>query len=355
MRYFIVLLPLAGCIDNTFRQDGHGDIPGTPASISGRVCSPNGRTWLSDATAYTNVYDDSGHVIDIRKAYSDRDGRWTLSDLAPDREYTVYVQFGSDILVNEVVAVRSGQDVTLPEPDCFDPSSLNILVVTGDYDNSEALLDKMGFTNYSLIDGLDAATMADFFADPSNLAQYDVIFLNGGCLERGIFWDTNKSDKTPDLVAANLRDYVASGGSIFATDWAYDVVEAAWPDAIDFVGDDRVPDAGQVGDYDLVNAQVTDEAMSAYLGATSTPIDYDLPVWPPINSVEPYVSIHLTGSVHYREGDTTYALASVPLLVSFSGGNGRVAFSTFRVAANQTDDMTYIVQYVFHDLSRAGR
>jgi hypothetical protein len=351
---FLSLALVAGCSDNNLVFDQNNEGPAKPAIISGRVCSPNGRTWLADAMAYANIYDDTGKIIDVRKAYSDRDGRWTLSDLKPDREYTVYVQYGQDVLSSETVYLNAGEQVSLPEPDCFDPTSLNILVVSGNYDNTEVLLQNMGFTNFSLLDGLDESLMVGFFSDPANLAQYDVIFINGGCLERGIFWDTNPANPTPSLVSTNLKDYVYNGGSIFATDWAYDVIEASWPDALDFVGDDRMHDAAQVGEYDTINAQVTDEALSAYIGDTTTDIDYDLPVWPPMNSVEPYVSIHLTGSVHYREGEATYTLASVPLLVSFSGGNGRVAFSTFRVAANQTEDMTYVVQYVFHELAGVG-
>jgi hypothetical protein len=352
MRLAIVgVVFLASCIDVGFVPTDDVAAPGTLASVSGRVCSANGRTWLPDAMVYTNVTDEDGTVVDLRKAYTDRDGRWTLADLVPEREYTIQIQYGNELFPSEVVLPHAGQEIQLPEPDCFDPSALNILVVTGDYDNTQALLDRMGFTNYALIDGLDEDVLVSFFSEPTNLAQYDVIFFNGGCLERGVFWDTNPADDTPEHVAANIRDYVWNGGSVFATDWAYDIVETAWPDAIDFIGDDRVRDAGQVGDFGNVDASVTDESLADYLGETGTRITYDLPVWPPINAVEPYVSIHLTGSVGYREGESTYTLASVPLLVSFSGGSGRVAFSTFRVAANQTEDMTSIVQYVFHDLA----
>ena len=95
---------------------------------------------------------------------------------------------------------------------------------------------------------------------------------------------------------------------------------------------------------------MTDEALSAFLGTTDVEIEYDLPVWPPMTSVEPYVSIHLTGSVEYREGQSEYQLASVPLLVSFSPGEGRAVFSTFRVAANQSEAMTLIFQYMMYNV-----
>jgi hypothetical protein len=245
-----------------------------------------------------------------------------------------------------------GETINLPEPACFDPASLNIAVIAGDYDEMNLLLQNMGFVNYTVVDGLDADVLEGFLSDTANLAPYDILFFNGGHVEEHIFYDTNPANKTPDLVAENLQDYVADGGSVYASDWAYDVVESVWPAAIDFLGDDYTPNAAQLGDYDNVKAIVTDAAMAEFLGSQQANVIFDLPVWPAMNSVEPYVSIHLTGTVHYREGQESYTLASVPLLASFSGGKGRVAFSSFRVAANQTDEMMQIFQYMMYDVSK---
>ena len=162
MSRFVLLLPLfAACTPDqglTYKQDQPIDI--LPGSISGRVCDPSGRTWLSDAMAYVNIADTSGVIYDTVTAASDSDGRWVLADLPGEVEYVVYVQYCSDILVQETVWVGSGDTVELDEPDCFDPLSLDIAIVTGDYDNFDVVLNQLGFANYTTIDGLDTPTLA---------------------------------------------------------------------------------------------------------------------------------------------------------------------------------------------------
>lgn len=350
---FLALVAVAavGCTENVIVVDEEPEYVPVPASIQGRVCDPSGRTWLADALAYTNITDDSGKIVDIRKAYSDRDGYWLLDELPPNQEYTIFVQYGSDILMEEVLYVTDDEHIELDEPECFDPLALDIAIVTGDYDDVQLVLESMGFSNYTLIDGTDAQTLLTFLSDVENLRQYDVVFFNGGHVEDGVIYDRNPDNTVDDAIRANLDTYVQEGGSVYASDWSYDVVEQTWPDYIDFLGDDEEPDAAQLGDYAMVTASVTDESLSSFLGKTQLEVEYDLPVWPPVTTVEPYVSIHITGTVEYREGQNSYTLASVPLLVSFSAGSGRVAYSTFRVAANNNDDMILTLQYMMHDIS----
>ena len=62
--------------DDDWGDDGWGDegrsddtpIAGSPGSILGRVCSPNGRHWLPDAMAYANLIDEGGPPSSIRFA-----------------------------------------------------------------------------------------------------------------------------------------------------------------------------------------------------------------------------------------------------------------------------------------------
>lgn len=344
-------LGAAGCSENTFTVDTTPPPEPRPGSISGRVCSPSGAEWLADALVYTNIYDTSGKVVDVRQSFSDRDGYWTLDDLDPNREYTVYIQSGTEVIFTEVFIVRDNEDIILPEPVCFDPQSLNIAVVAGDYDDMQKLLENMGFINYSIIDGTNADELRDFLTRPENLEPFDVIFFNGGHVEEGIFYSDDPTDRTPEVVSVLLDEYVWNGGNVVASDWAYDSVELVWPDAIDFLGDDLEPNAAQLGEYASFSATVTDESLKEFVGQDAVEIEYDLPVWPPIVQVEPYVSVHLQGTVSYREGTESYPLEDVPLLVSFSGGSGRVAFSTFRVAANRNEQMSNIFQYIMYNVS----
>lgn len=320
-------------------------------AIKGRVCDPSGRTWLPDAQAYVNIANAEGVIYETRQAYSDLDGRWEISDLPGEREYTVYVQYGPDLLLTETVYIGSGEVIELEEPDCFDPLALDVAVVTGDYDDFNLVLNQMGFANYQLVDGLDANVLNAFLGDPAELARFDIIFFNGGFVEDGVIYDL--LDPTNAAVAQNMTNLVAyadGGGSVYASDWAYDIVEIGWPDRADFVGADEVPDDAQLGDYDTVTAVVSDTSLSEFLGTTYLDIDYDLPVWPPVENVSSSVSVHLTGTVPYSDGLSDYTLTSVPLLLSFNSGDGKVVFSTFRVVKNASDDMVATLQYMMYNL-----
>jgi hypothetical protein len=319
--------------------------------IMGRVCDPSGRTWLADAQAYVNLVDSDGLIYDTQIAYSDVDGYWTLDDLPGEREYTVHVQYGPDELMQETLWVGSGETIELDEPDCFDPLAIDVAIVTGDYDDFNLVLNQMGFANYVLIDGLDEAALGTFLDSPDELAKYDIIFFNGGFVEEGTIYDTEDATNTlPATRMQNIVNYVEAGGSIYASDWAYDVVEIGWPDRADFVGADEIPGEAQKGDYDTVTAAISDTSLSEFLGTSYIDVTYDLPVWPPVESVSSSVSVHVAGSVPYSEGLSDYTLTSVPLLYSFNAGDGKVVFSTFRVARNASDDIVATLQYMMYRL-----
>jgi len=345
------LVLAAACNDQGLTFTKEDPVVIDPGIIKGRVCDPSGRTWLPDALAYINIADSSGKIYETRQAYSDVEGRWEIDDLPGEREYNLYVQYGSEVLQSETIWVGSGETVELEEPDCFDPLSLDVAIVTGDYDDFDLVLNQMGFANYELVDGLDPDVLNGFLGDPDELARFDVIFFNGGFVEDGVIYDL--TNPTNEVVAANLQnvvDYANNGGSIYASDWAYDLVELGWPDRADFVGADEIPNDAQLGDYDTVNATVSDTALSEFLGTVHIDIDYDLPVWPPVENVASSVSVHLTGNVPYSDGLSDYTLTAVPLLYSFNAGSGKVVYSTFRVARNASDDMVATLQYMMYNL-----
>ena len=352
-----LLVALAGCNEGGFTFEPPVDDP-QPASISGRVCHPSGSEWLSDAVVYTNVYekvegvDGPGRVVDIIQTSSDRYGYWTMSNLTPQVEYEFIIAYGNQTLDRVKIYLRPGEDLVLPEPPCFDPQAMNIAVVSGDYDNMQTMLERMGFINFTLVDGNDTERLVDFLSTPENLDPFDVVFFNGGHVEEGVFYPDAAGNDESDEIAAVLEDYVWNGGSIVGSDWAYDVIERIYPDAIDFLGDDSIPNAAQLGEYAIVDAVVTDDSLGAFIGKELVEIEYDLPVWPAVVETESYVTVHMRGNVSYREGTQSTALEQVPLLVSFSGGTGRVGFATFRVAANQSDDMRGIFQYILYNVSQ---
>jgi hypothetical protein len=359
----LIACGLSACSEQTFFiGPDKAPKPPDPASILGRVCDPLESNWLADALVYTHSFDDNDKLIETHYAYTDPDGYWSMEGLPAETDYTFYVQNGDETLEEIVVWLEEGQHKELEEPDCFDPLQLDVAVITGDYDDFEDVLANMGFANYQLINGLDENELVTFLSNGTELEKYDIIFFNGGHVEEDVIYDSDGSivplqdekgndlPTVPETIIANLQAYVSGGGTAYASDWAYDVVETAWPAALDFVGDDTVPDAAQLGEYDFVNAAVSDAALADWLGTNYVDVEYDLPVWPPIESAEGYVSVHLSGNVQYRQGQDVYNLAAVPMLASFSSGDGKVAYSTFRVARNASQDIMLVLQYMMYSL-----
>jgi hypothetical protein len=250
-----LLLPLViGCTsDNSFHSvpdaAGSGD-----GSITGRVCDPELRTWLEGAIVYTHLADTSGFIYDTRVTTSDGEGRWTLEDLGGPVDYEVYVVVDNLVVDSFLVHLEEGADVVMDDPSCFEDLDLDVAVVSGDYDDFEGLLERIGVFEYDAVNGQTGEELIQFLASAENLSTYDVIFFNGGHLEEDVFYDVDGSDTegTVQAVADSLTAYVKSGGMLYASDWSYDVVEGIWPDKIDFLGDDEVPDAAQKGETGTV-------------------------------------------------------------------------------------------------------
>jgi hypothetical protein len=332
-----------------------------PGRIEGRICDPSGRSWLASAMAYTNVV-QGGQLEETRVAYSDRDGFWLLDDLPGDKAYDVYVQYGSEILFDEEVYVPSGRTVQLSEPDCFDPLELKVAVVTGDYDDFQRVIEQMGFENYTIYDGLTTGNdicdvcednLRNFLLDADEMAQFDIIMFNGGHIEEDIVYDLDEGNAgDADEIMGNIVGFVQNGGSIYASDWAYDEIEIGWPSRIDFLNDDAKPNDAEVGGPQTVHATISDGALADWLGREDGRIDieYDLSTWPAAVSVDNTVSVHVQGSVDVQMGPVHDTVNQSPLLVSFNDGEGKVVYASFRVAANASTDMLLTLQYMMYSL-----
>jgi hypothetical protein len=227
----------------------------------------------------------------------------------------------------------------LPSELCLDPGTARVAVVTGQYDHIGRLLDDLGVT-YDSYSGTREAYL-DLLLDPTALAAYDIVFLN--C---GIDFDWLGDQ---DTIADNLRDFVANGGSVYASDWGYGFIEAAWPDAIDEQGDDALwdpatydgsrltPFTGAAGD---VSAEVVDATMQAVLGSDHASINFDLDGWVVLADIGSGTSVLFQGDVQTWDLLFTHTSAAgvVPLAVSFQPG-GTVIFTSFHNADLMTTDM----------------
>ncbi len=223
--------PDAGEVD-AGSVDGGMQCPG--GTIIGRICAPDQRTWVNGATVTVDATDCNGKAVELT-ATSGADGNFEV-DGVPAGHWTVHAASGS-FSQDLPIDVTVGQTTSIPENQlCVSQGTVKIAVVTGSGDKIETLLDGLSLT-YTTIAGDSASwatTAAPFLTDLTQMKQYDIIFFD--CAAAHV-----SSSGSIDLgshgnqIHQNLQDYVAQGGSVYASDWALVFAYYADPGAIDFL------------------------------------------------------------------------------------------------------------------------
>ena len=170
------------------------------------------------------------------------------------------------------------------------------------YDDIGAVLKKLGRgyefqkISFDTLYNLDA------------LRRFDVVFIN--CSRECLRADERLLRKT-------LREYVANGGTIYASDWAAGMIKVAFDEYVQFA-EDR-------GDRQTLTAHVRDEALAEIIGETIS-LQFNADQWIPIEYVAPSVKVYLTGDYRSMSGRT---YRDRPLLISFRHGKGFVIYTCF--------------------------
>ena len=86
---------------------------------------------------------------------------------------------------------------------------------------------------------------------------------------------------------------VADGGSLHASDQAYDFIEVLFPDRINFLGDDEARGAADEGAAGEVPALVLDTDIAAALGHEAIALRYNLDTWSVMVDVADGVDIYI--------------------------------------------------------------
>lgn len=267
-----------------------------------------------------------------------------------------------------------------------------VAVVTGDFDTPEGVLDKME-VSYTLFNGWhengplyegydpdydweiyalqesdDPYTAEDqvewLLANDYAMGEYDLIFLTCGMRGAG---ETIYNDATlPDdhlvddpTVIANLQNFVDQGGYVYATDWSYDLIEAAFPDAIEFLGEDTSYDAAQHGEPQTLNGRVVDAALQEHLGMESgsneVEVIFRFDSFAVMEDVGSGTDVLVEGDIVYQDGADLVTLEDSPLLVVFESGNrgGKVIYTPLQTVAQITTNVQDIIDFLVLQLDRA--
>ena len=331
-------------------------------SLRGLVCAPSQQVYVSQAHITVQTVDCDGAPL-LVEGWSQPDGVYVLPEV-PCGTWTVVVEKGS-FRTEYSATIAPGQLTDISGTDyklCFGADAVRIAALWGQWDEMHLILERLGFTYdwYEFSDELymdpspwEEVEAVQLLRDSAALAVYDILFLNCGSAYQD--W----AQKFPEMFQ-NLRDWVAAGGSLYATDLAWIMVERAWPDAIDFYGRDtegRMSCEGPqviLGNHDHP-VTVLDADLAAYLGGTT---ERSLHYGPgPLISIAAalppavvHAAAHIVQQRNFFTGDDPCVPLdeSQPVIVSFtpSTGGGRVIYTTFH--NDEQEDQEAYDQILFY-------
>ena len=248
-------------------------------------------------------------------------------------------------------------------------------VTTGDFDDVVLPLDRISAVSSSYEGLISVATwdanydatadqlkVEGLLGDINEMTLYQVVIVASGTRGlgsqqyNGLNAD-NQLVSDPNVIE-NMQKYVELGNTLVVTDWAYDLVEAAWPDEIDWLGDDTAFDDAQHGDIGSISADITDDTLKTALNEDKFNVDYDFSNWAIPQSTNSDVTVWIQGDVTYtiRDGNPSQPQAAAPLLMSFQPNGktkGKVVVSTFHWDAQTPQAMDTILTTTVGDFKKA--
>ncbi len=360
----IFCLAIFSCSNN----DDDGANPTGDLSLSGKVMSPNNAFPISRAKIKVYLNDDV-----IAEQISDALGNFTIDNL-PSAELIVELSKGK---------FKRQINIDLQDDYQLEPSQRNLdlfptmVVVPGAFDDIEQVLVNIGVVDTdgapafdivlngmgrhsenslrahaqmnrmsSLIPPNVTFTFNDLVHDPALLASYDIVFLNCGA--------TSQFADDP-VAVSNLKDYVANGGIIYATDWMYKYLDAMFEteNYLTFSLPEKGGDSMQA-DVVVNNADLTTWLEGQGLIVTPTiEINGFLSSWQMVDSFSDSVDDWLIAETVTYEGveHTNKAMA-----YTFQHGCGGVFYSSFHTHGNNAAEavIEQMMNYFIFELSALG-
>lgn len=227
---------------------------GTQTTVRGRVLMPNGIDPVPQALVYvprevtefpetvqcevcdqitdialvsTQSADDGSFVLGPIPTAENQQPGFNVQLVAQKGRFRKLIEYTIDTPCGENVAANN--DFELPGRTAGFDNIPNIAVATGDYDQMECVLLKLGIEEgaFDLYGGVaeflgpqpgTQGNLGNLLLDLNKMKTYNIIFLNCS-------GDTYEDALTNPTVRNNIRDYVQSGGRLYVTDWSYDYVE----------------------------------------------------------------------------------------------------------------------------------
>lgn len=241
--------------------------------------------------------------------------------------------------------------VLIPEPEPPPPPVRHLrLGVTPDipqFDDMAKLLDALGegfpYDKFDL----------DDLIEPERVGKYDVIFLT--CSGMGPTWlatQVGTSSRGLTTYTRNLatfakakeclRAFVRRGGTLYASDLHFGLVEECFPE---FVDESRV-DSGRM---QVVHAEVVDPGLRELIGS-GLDLRFDQAGWKPAAFKRGRVTVLLQGEYESDSGEQR----TCPLLVKFTLGDGAVIFTSFHNEQQNSDAEIKLLKYLVFSAITAG-
>lgn len=346
------LAAIAICVTSSCKKGddtSSGDGAPVNSTISGKVHSPSGKS-IGAAEIIAGTY----------KTKSDKNGDFSLPVAAGT--YQLIIQTGGGNVFKTTVSCSAvaNQNTALTYAQTKLNQVGNMAYIAGTWDKIETIInDSLGYSAVPItVADLDSAT---------NLETYDVIFMNCGALN---------TDHMDSLRYANLNSFMQNGGSIYASDYAVELLtgdgyyknvttSSQWAlrnnnhtasglqllstcstaDLGGFIQDSSLC-TSKIGSSGLVaNVHITDANIILLLGKDSIDIDYNLGSWERIGLLDaPFTSI-------INDPITNEPLAAT---TDFNGNypGGKIFYTTFHNEAQGTvsQDVQNILQYFILNL-----
>ncbi len=329
-------------------------------ALAGVVHFPNGTLPVGGALVYVTSpgteavrTGECGECVDrgglLAVAITGPDGRFAFTAV-PAGTWSLVVEKGPFVRATEITVGACTTESLPPDRTRLprNPSEgriPRIAVVGGPFDRMRTVLDRLGLdgASYTVVDpddGGDGDGGRALFADADRLMSYDLVFVNCGAEIGDAFGGV-----TDPAVAANTRAFLESGGRLYVTDLAYDLLEQTLPPAVDFLASGgtpastaELPDVAQAGiPMDAIEARIVDDGLAAWLRAVGATTGGTMRVegladgWAVVGSVdESRAQVWVRGNVSWYEGfSDDIRGGDQPLTVTVDAGGGRALFTSY--------------------------